>query len=378
VRIVLRYVKLSVFLKNINNINIFFYLNDLRLGSPPGVLYPVNREDELELLLRIGAHNSLSNDADYCKPVLAFTTQNFGSGKSYFGSKSPKLLRDDIMDNGIVNRRLTGQVARGPKCLGFHSNKFTSADLEAFRDSTVITVDLSVLLGKRALTLESSIYQYIFAEATGTKFSSDLAKAAGENPDVLFEEIREYNKEHSRLCNGHYVIFFDEIAALEDLIEFCPYYDDVNVELRSVRHTAIKSSETKKATEIQAVYRVFLAALRRIISAKDVYIFAAGKSGYFGEYWTKLDSNTSPLTLHMFVLEPFRTEHIERILRNTIWPLRTYGDSDVGPLTQKFGLLDESTGEISDSKMVNFCNTLLEYTGGIPRYVQATLFRLWE
>jgi hypothetical protein len=287
-------------------------------------------------------------------------------------------MRDDIMNNGIVHRRLTGQIPRGPKCVGLHPNNFTLTELNAFCDATVIMIDLRVIVRKKAPTLESLIFQYIFAMATGTFFSSDRGKAAADNPEVLFDEIRKFNNEENRLCNEHYIVFFDEVAALESLIKRCPYYDDVNAELSSVREKTFESGETKKTAEVESVYQVFLNALRQIISAKNVYILAAGKSGFLGEYLSRPGINTSPLSLRMLVLEPFRTEHIKTILENTMWPLRFSGASDVGFLTQKFGLLDELSGQPSATKMVDFCSTFLDYTGGIPRYVQASLIRLWE
>ena len=109
-------------------------------------LYPVNREDELEILLAIGAHNAKSADPRFRKPVLAFTTQNYGSGKSFFGTNSPRIMRDDILNNGVVHRRLMGQLLRGEKCHGLIPHKFTSTELNAFADATIITVDMRKLM----------------------------------------------------------------------------------------------------------------------------------------------------------------------------------------------------------------------------------------
>jgi hypothetical protein len=345
-----------------------------------GDLCPVSREKELEALVRISAHNWCSKLAKYRAPILAFTTQNFGSGKSFFGQNLPQLMRDDLEHHGSVQRSLLGNPMG--KVDGLISHKFSIEDLEAFANADVITIDLRRLLSNKSSSLQSLVYQTIFAEATGESISSQGAKDAAQYPGELFDKIRSFNQAQNRRSDGHYVVFFDEIAALEGLKNHSPYVDDINPVLLEAQGKVFQTDENKKNAEIEAIYKVFLHTVWNIMATKNVYIFAAGKSAYLGEHWTSagnFDSSTSPLSLRMFVLEPFKAEHIEKILVSTKWDsFQPPETPSVRSLVEGFGLLDESTEQPGLSKVEAFCGVILDHTGGIPRYVQATLMELWR
>lgn len=113
-------------------------------------LHVVDRHTEVERLVRTAEYNGvLRSDR---KPVLLYSSQVFGSGKTMFGIHATSLLKDPAVVQALIHPPISATDV--PQDLIDNRNKqtFTQEKVDSYINARTVYVDLGLGLAKSAAT----------------------------------------------------------------------------------------------------------------------------------------------------------------------------------------------------------------------------------
>jgi hypothetical protein len=300
-------------------------------------LYTVDRHMEVERLVRTAEFNG-HLDVDY-KPVLLYSSQVFGSGKTKFGINATLLLKDPAVKQALLRPNYDTTDIPQDLIDMRKEQKFTEELVDSYINARTVYVDLgrglesSPVGAEKRITFRHALYHAIYCAATGGHVTiQQLNSEIGSYSPVSLMDLLVRKTEHT----GKWFFFIDEIGSMETL-ELD--YDDI------------------KPQSVDA-YTTLFATLRPFLQREDTFVFCAGKSAHLTS--KSLEESTSPVVLRLLAMSPLQPQHIVEVLRKT--------EHRGKPLQQTLGLHDDD--------LLPFAEILYRYTGGIPRLVLASFVSL--
>ncbi len=301
-------------------------------------LHVVDRHTEVERLVRTAEYNgSLGSDR---KPVLLYSSQVFGSGKTMFGINAISLIKDPAVAQALIDPPTDAPNIPRDLINMRRNQEFTQEKVDSYINAKTVYVDLALGLEKspvraeKRMTFEEALYHAIYSAATDTKIAiTDLDSKIGTYSADNLMSLLVKETGHT----GKWFLFIDEIGHMEVLER---HYDE------------IKSKPTVVA------YTALFTLLRPFLTRNDTFAFCAGKSAHLTA--KSLEESTSPVLLRLLAVSPLLPQHIVEVLRMTKYPPNK-------PLYLALGLPDD------DKILLLLAKVLYHYTGGIPRLVLAAL-----
>jgi hypothetical protein len=318
----------------------------------------VDRNIEVEWLIRTAERNhsrTSSGKPLLDKPVLLYSSQTFGAGKTTFGTNVIHLLGDATVQARLLNPPATannnsnsnnnnnnnnnGPVIPSDLADMRRTQTFTKDLVDSYAKAKTIFVDLKGEMAKSStnpITFEEALYHAMFCSAVGklVPFRPFIEAIDVITPSNLIDLLI---KETGH--NGKWFFFIDEIGYIEGMVET---YKDLKNPAAYV---------TTKPQHIDAYTRLF-DILHPFITREDSFVFCAGKSANLTE--KSLEESGSPLRLRLLALSALQPAHIIEAIRKT-----TYNGQ---PLQKVLG--------ISDALLPVFAQIVYDYTGGIPRLIR--------
>jgi hypothetical protein len=298
-------------------------------------LHVVDRHTEVERLVRTAELNG--NNATDRKPVLLYSSQAFGSGKTMFGINAISLLQDSAVVQALLCPATDATNVPADLIEMRRTQTFTKDIVDLYINAKTVYVDLGLGMAKSAAieekrtTFQDALYHAIYRAAVGKiTFAQFKAKLVNFDPDELMDLLIQETKH-----TGKWFFFIDEIGSMETLAKA---YDDIKPQPADA-------------------YAWLFKLLHPFLIRKDTFAFCAGKSAHLTKM--SLAETSSPVLLRLMAMSPLQPLHIIEVLRKT-----QHQDKR---LFQALELPDD------DNKLRLFADILYHYTGGIPRLILATL-----
>ncbi|KAH3767666.1 hypothetical protein Pelo_435 [Pelomyxa schiedti] len=176
----------------------------------------VDRNIEIELLVRVARENELAyrKGEGEEKPIVLFTAQLFGSGKTYFAKNAIPYLRQDFESRGPITQNLLNNPAVDPKDSRcdlklLRSLVFTEKDVDQFSQARTILMDMAKLDAIPGASFEDSLACALASKAKEGVNAQEVFNDKSCSTLVHLNKILTDNYE------GYWVICLDEIGALE-------------------------------------------------------------------------------------------------------------------------------------------------------------------
>ena len=274
-------------------------------------LPPVDREIAVEVIVRTAKWNWDKTD-DH--PTVIFTTQMFGSGKTFVCQNLIKIFKSDVESHGPISQCLINGPSQRIKDLpgseqcnlsGMRYIPFSEEEVEEIANARTIFVDFRDIPlprpGNRA-SLTDSLYLAILNSAIGeTKTLEDYYQifSSCPNPKLLADFLAEKTGHQ-----GKWFIAFDEIGFIDDR-NYDIFFESGSQKKKKTQTARVSLSHIDPDSR----YRPFLiiaGGLSRELK-KRFFVFCAGKSNEMCEYAVRISLNQviSPVTIHFLVLPPF-------------------------------------------------------------------------
>jgi hypothetical protein len=298
-------------------------------------LHVVDRHTEVERLVRTAEFNgNLEIDR---KPVLLYSSQVFGSGKTMFGINATLLLNDTVIKQALLHPSLNATDVYQDLIDMRKSQTFTQDMVDSYTNTKTVYVDLGLGLEKspvraeKRTTFHEALYHAIYCAATNGHITiQQLDSEIGSYSPTSLIDLLVRKTKHT----GKWFFFIDEIGSMETLESD---YDDI------------------KPRSVDAYTRLF-GILRPFLKRKDTFAFCAGKSAHLTA--KSLEESTSPVLLRLMAMSPLLPQHIAEVLHKT---------------KHQGKLLYHALGLSDDNAVLVLAGILYHYTGGIPRLVLAAL-----
>ncbi|KAH3756836.1 hypothetical protein Pelo_11335 [Pelomyxa schiedti] len=284
----------------------------------------VDRNIEIELLIRWARFNACNRTS--LKPTTLFSSQLFGSGKTYFAHNAIGYLRKDFASRGPITTSLICPGAVAPeddRCdlsllRNQPSSPFTEELVSQYANSGTVIVDVSRMESLPGATFDTVLVYYI------------ASKVTGRDPAALFREhycdtLAQLHEKMQAIKEGYWFICFDEIGALED-----------------------KAIQRHFSLEEFNCYSPLLTFLQKLLDVSDykIFFFLCGRSWKLIQITLGKTLN-SPVRLRYLALGALSVKDIETILRAS--PICVY---------------------IKEDEFTSISQTLFNLSGGVPRFIQ--------
>ena len=274
-------------------------------------LPPVDREIAVEVIVRTAKWNWDKTD-DH--PTVIFTTQMFGSGKTFVCQNLIKIFKSDVESHGPISQCLINGPSQRIKDLpgseqcnlsGMRYIPFSEEEVEEIANARTIFVDFRNIPlprpGNRA-SLTDSLYLAILNSAIGeTKTLEEYYQIFSycPNPKLLADFLAKKTGHQ-----GKWFIAFDEIGFIDDR-NYDIFFESGSQKKKKTQTARVSLSHIDPDSR----YRPFLTivgGLSRELK-KRFFVFCAGKSNEMCEYAVRISLNqvVSPVTIHFLVLPPF-------------------------------------------------------------------------
>jgi hypothetical protein len=151
-------------------------------------LYPVDRNIEVEILIRQSARNSHLPG----KPTLLFSSQLFGAGKTFFAKNAIEILRRDHSVTGPITKSLATQdyplSDEDNRCnlKSLRGTSFTEDEIIKYCGAITVIVDFRNIINiVRGKILKVAIYRQIYIEGCKIKDQNNLPDFSEMSPETL-------------------------------------------------------------------------------------------------------------------------------------------------------------------------------------------------
>lgn len=242
----------------------------------------VDRLIEVETLVRTAESNGHLSASD--KPVLLYSSQMFGSGKTTFGINAISLLQQvpTISQALLDPPTATDDVPQYLSAMR-EGQTFTPQLVDSYRTARTLFVDLSRLeesptTTERRITFKEALYHALYCAAIGgTAIHQFLREILTLSPHSLLDLLVQKTGH-----KGKWFFFIDEIGHIENLgLD----YDDI-------ANPGLHLTTNPNPKRINGYTRLF-DILHWFLVRNDTFVFCAGKSARLTE--KSLEESGSPV-----------------------------------------------------------------------------------
>lgn len=299
-------------------------------------LHVVDRNTEVERLVRTAEFNKHLLDTE--KPILLYSSQVFGSGKSTFGVNAISLLQDPAVIQALLHPPSAANLPQDLIDMR-DGQKFTQELVDSFLATRTIYVDLKKGLvestNTNKISFKKALYHKLYCTAVGNISTKDFFAEIEDFDSGPFMDLLVRKTGHT----GKWFFFIDEIGYMEQMAK---EYPDIN------EPTTFDSNSKPK--HIDGYTRLF-DVLCPFLVRDDTFVFCAGKSAHLTS--KSLKESGSPVRLRLLAMSPLQPQHIVEVLQKS---------------THKSQSLQQALG-VTKNLLLPFAEILYWYTGGIPRLI---------
>jgi hypothetical protein len=289
----------------------------------------VNRVPQVETILFSAQHNWNRGKPD--KPLISYSAQLMGSGKTYFGEN----IQQKIISLSN-NTNPTPEASTDMKVLKQINTAIDSSVMKQFLEAKYIYVDLTKDLSHKLRTFDEALYTAIWKKANLSidDFPKDWT------PANFIKELKE------KCGKDSIFLIVDEVGKVVDLTVF---YKDLEPPVIEPTDSS-EEQKKKKKQNLTKPYHVLFEYISSFADLKGIFLYVCGKSTELTTF-SESTVTQSPVRLQRIHLPTLNEEYINQILMGTM----VDGES----LEKKINL--------SSKLRPNFINMMYEYTRGVPR-----------